>query len=387
LQILGSERIIEISVLRTFQFRLRPNATQTAALQRILADNCETYNAALQERRDAWRMARKSVTYRDQQDEITELRKDAAFQWMACDIQRDPLRRVDRAFKAFFRRAKTGQKSGFPRFRSQRRYDSFAFGNDNVVVRERSIKIPKLGDIRSRGGRSITGIAKLCTIKRDGKRWTASVVCDVGPAPGKCAVSNPVGIDVGISALATLSDGAIIENPRWTRKHEARIAAANRKLASKQKHSRNRIRAREALRRAHQRAANARLNYIHHASKWLLSNYDLIAFEDLKICNLVRSNLAKSIMDAAWGILIWQLTYKAESAGRWAVPVNPWKSSQKCSGCGKIVPKTLAERTHACSCGLMLGRDHNAALNHLALGMSAVGISAKSIQSSGESCI
>jgi len=372
-------------MLRTFQFRLRPNAAQTAALERILTDNCETYNAALQERRDAWRMARKSITYRDQQDELTELRKDPAFQWMACDIQRDPLRRLDRAFKAFFRRCKAGEKPGFPRFRSWRRYDSFAFGLP--VCREKSIKIPNVGDIRARGGRKIEGRAKVCSIKRGGKRWTASVVCDAGPAPDKCAVSNPVGIDVGLTSLATLSDGSAIENPRWTRKHERRIAAASRSLSSKQKRSKNRVRAREALRRTHQRAANARLNYIHHVSKWLVSNYDLIAYEDLTIRNMARSNLAKSIMDAAWGVLIWCTTYKAEQAGRWAVPVNPWRSSQKCSGCGKIVPKTLAERTHACACGLTLGRDHNAALNHLALGMSAVGASAESIQRLGESCI
>ena len=104
-----------------------PNATQTAMLERILADNAETYNAALQERRDAWKLERKSITYYDQQAELTELRKGSAFQWIACDIQRDPLRRVDRAFKAFFRRCKSGEKPGFPRFRSWRRYDSFAF--------------------------------------------------------------------------------------------------------------------------------------------------------------------------------------------------------------------------------------------------------------------
>jgi putative transposase len=331
-------------MLRTFQFRLLPNATQVAALTRILEDNCETYNAALQERRDAWKLQRKSITYRDQQDELTELRQNPAFQWMACDIQRDPLRRVDRAFKAFFRRSKSGEKPGFPRFRSRRRYDSFSFSLP--VVRDKSVKVPNLGDLRARGGRPISGRAKLCTVKRDGKRWNASVVCDLGPAPEKCAVSNAVGIDVGVSALATLSDGTVVENPRWTRKHEARIAAANRKLALKQKRSKNRIRAREALRRAHQRAASARLNYIHHVSKWLVENYDLIAYEDLKIRNMVRSNLAKSILDAAWGLLIWCTSYKAEQTGRWAVPVNPYRTSQKCSGCGRLVPKTLKDRVH-----------------------------------------
>ena len=265
-------------MVRTFQFRLRPNATQTAMLTRILADNCETYNACLQERREAWKLQRKSITYRDQQNELTEIRKDPAFQWIACHIQRDALRRVDRAFKGFFRRCKTGQKPGFPRFLSSGRYDSFAF--DRPVVRDRSVKIPGLGDVRSRGGRPIIGTVKECIIKRDGKRWTASVACDIGPVPEKFPVSRPVGIDVGITVLATLSDGTEIQNPRWTKQHEDRIAAAGRSLSRKKRGSRNRIRAREALRRAHQRAASARLNYIHHVSKWLVSKYDLIAPED-----------------------------------------------------------------------------------------------------------
>ena len=375
-------------MLRTFQFRLQPNVAQTAELQRVLVDNCETYNAALQERREAWKLQRKSITYRDQQNEITELRKDSAFQWMACDIQRDPLRRADRAFKAFFRRCKTGQKPGFPRFRARRRYDSFSFSAS--TVREKSIRIPNIGDIRMRGGRPAAGQPKLVTVKRDGNRWTVSIVCDIGEAPAKRVVSNPIGIDVGITDLATLSDGTTIENPRWTRKHEHRIAAASRVLARKQKRSNNRSRARQALRRAHQKAMNARTNYLHHVSKWLLNNYDLIAHEDLKICNMAKNpHLAKSIMDAAWGILIYQLTYKAEKAGRWVVPVNPRGTSIRCSGCGEPVAKTLADRQHNCACGVSLGRDHNAAINILALGHSAAGLApSKSMQASlGKLCI
>ena len=390
-------------MLRTFQFRLQPNAAQEATLQRILADNCDTYNAALQERRDAWKLYRESITYRHQQDEITQLRKDPVFQWIACDIQRDPLRRVDRAFKAFFRRCKSGEKPGFPRFRSSRRYDSFTMGNPSVV-RDRSIRIPNVGDIRMRGGRIVSGIVKTVTVKRAGKRWNVSIVCDIGEAPEKCAVSAAVGIDVGLTSLATLSDGVVIENPRWTRKHAARIAAASRNLARKQKRSKNRIRAREVLRRAHQRAADARKNYLHHVSKQLVATYDLIAHEDLKIVNMARSasgtikepgtnvaqksGLNRSIMDAAWGQLIYQLTYKAESAGRYVIAVNPRGTSIRCSGCGEPVPKKLADRQHNCVCGVSLDRDHNAALNVLALGMSAVGISAECVQTSvGELCI
>lgn len=379
-------------MLRAFQFKLQPSTTQSAVLERILVDNCETANACIQERREAWKLERKSITYYDQQKEITELRKDPEFQWVACDIQRDPLRRVDRAFKAFFRRCKAGQKPGFPRFKSRHRYNSFTFSLP--VYRDKSIRIPNVGDIRARGGRPINGKAKTCTIKREGARWTASVVCDIGPLPDKVVVSRATGIDVGLTMLVTLSDGTEIVNPRWTRQHETRVANAGRSLARKKRGSKNRIKAREALRRAHQRAANARLNYIHHISKWLVENYDLIAYEDLKIRNMVRSNLAKSIMDAAWGLLIWCIIYKAESAGKWTVSVNPHGTSQTCSRCGAAVKKKLSERVHSCPCGLTIGRDHNAGINIkqlalVSLGMSDAVIQAESIQSSfiGQLCI
>lgn len=349
-------------MLRTFQYRLRPNKAQVAALEYVLADSCETYNAALQERRDAWRLQRKSISYYDQQAELTELRKDPRFAVIACDIQREPLRRVDRAFKDFFRRCKSGEKKpGFPRFRSLQRYDSFAFGNNNVVIRERSIKIPNFGDIRAKGSRTLEGKPKACVVKRIGKKWVASVVCDIGPAPEKCSASNPIGIDVGIKSLATLSDSSVIENPRWTRKHEARIAAANRALARKQKRSKNRLKAREALRRAHRRLVDARRNFTHHASKYLVSKYDLIAFEKLNIKGMAQGTFSKSI--------------------------NPRGTSIRCSGCGERVKKTLTDRRHVCSCGVNLDRDHNAAINILALGKSAVGQPAKSMQESVNSCI
>lgn len=364
-------------MLRTFQFRLQPNATQRAALELVLQDNCETYNAALKERRDAWKLDRKAITYRMQQDELTELRKDERFTAVACQIQRDPLRRIDRAFRAFFRRCQAGQTPGYPRFRSVLRYDSFGFSLSLSTVRDNSLNVPNIGRIKLRGGRGIVGRAKACTVKRDGKRWTASVVCDIGPAPGKKAVSSAVGIDVGLTTLATLSDGTEIENQRWTRQHEDRIARANRLLARKQKRSNNRSRAREALHRAHQRAANSRRNYLHHVSKWLVGRYDLIAYESLNVKGMAQSNLAKSIMDAAWAILLSQVRYKAESAGVYAIAVNPRGTSQLCSGCGQSVPKKLAQRTHDCPhCGLVLGRDHNAGRNILALGMSAAGLPA-----------
>lgn len=360
-------------MLRSFELRLKPKAAQRAAMQHILADSAETYNAALQERRDAWKLCQKALTYYDQQAELTELRRDPQFAVIAVDIQREPLRRVDRAFRAFFRRVKAGQKPGYPRFRLRDRYDSFAWHTPRIDAS--GLLVANLGRIRFKASRAPVGALKMATIVRCREKWTARIVCDIGPAPEKLTVTSAVGMDVGLTALATLSDGTEIENPRWTRQHEDRIARANRLLARKQRRSKNRARARLALRRAHQRAANARKNYLHFVSKWLVGCYDLIAYEALNVKGMAKGNLAKSIMDAAWSILLFQVRDKVEKAGVYAIAVNPRGTSQLCSGCGQNVPKKLAQRTHGCPhCGLVLGRDHNAGRNILALGMSAAGL-------------
>lgn len=372
-------------MLRAYKLRLRPTSNQRAALEGILALSCNLYNAALQERRDAWKIRHENINYYHQQRELTEIRADDPdIRAVAVDITREPLRRVDRAFKAFFRRCKSGEKPGFPRFRAKARYDSFTFNSPRV--RDGVLMIPNLGGLRFKAGQALVGQLRTATIKRNGKKWEARIVCDLGLAPEKVAVSNAVGIDLGLTNFVTLSDGVAIDNPRWARQHEAKIARANQVLSRKQRRSKNRERARLHLARTYQSAVDARRNFLHHVSKWLVSNYDLIAYEKLNIKGMVRSNLAKSILDAAWGELIWQLNYKAEEAGKWAVPVNPRGTTIDCSGCGGAVPKTLAQRTHRCpACGLTLCRDHNAAINVLRLGMSRAGLGPQNIYE--EPCI
>lgn len=161
------------NMIRSFKFRLRPNATQAKALNFILADSCETYNAALQERKGAWKLERKSVTYNDQCAEITQLRKDPTFAVIAADIQRDPLRRLDHAFRAFFRRCKSGEAPGFPRFRSKHRYDSFTFGGNKPVVGER-------GERRRRGS------PRVCPRISQ----TAGAFCSTQQSQRRCRIQN-----------------------------------------------------------------------------------------------------------------------------------------------------------------------------------------------------
>jgi putative transposase len=366
-------------MLRSYKLRLRPTAKQRLTLEGILALSCDLYNAALQERRDAWNTRRENIDCNHQQKELTEIRADdVEVRAIAVDIAREPLRRVDRAFKAFFRRCKLGQKPGYPRFKAKARYSSFTFGR--VQIKNNVLMIPNLGGVRFKTTQSLTEDLRTATIKRNGKKWEARIICDIGEAPEKKAVSSAIGIDLGLTNFVTLSNGDVIDNPRWTREHAERVAKANRSLSRKKRGSNNRLRAKAVLSRTYQRAADARRNFTHHVSKWLVQSFDLIAYEKLNIAGMARSNLAKSILDAAWGELLYQLRYKAESAGTYAIAVNPRNTTIDCSGCGEKVPKTLAERTHSCpTCGLILDRDHNAAINILALGVSAAGASLQNI--------
>jgi putative transposase len=214
------------------------------------------------------------------------------------------------------------------------------------------------------------GTAKaLRVIERAGK-WYAQLVVDDGlEAPPKRPVNRAVGIDVGLTHFATMSDGSQIENPRYYRQAEKRLRRWQRVVSRRKKGSRRRWKAVQQVQRCHERVRNLRKNFLHHASKRLVNEYDLIAVENLNVKGLARTRLAKSVMDAGWSTFNHMLKYKAENAGASVVAVNPAHTTSDCSGCGNRQKKTLSEREHVCTCcGLVLDRDHNAALNILAAG-------------------
>jgi putative transposase len=368
-------------VIRTLILRLRPNKTQIAQFEYILDYNCETYNAALQERIEAWELQRKSIGYYDQCKEISELRReDPQHRIISVVIQRDPLDRLDKSYNDYFRRCKEGKKPGHPRFRSRSRYKSFAFGygGNPLRIKLNKILIPNIGYIKFKTSQQLIGKYKQATVKQVGKNWIILLTCDIGEAPERQPVSNPIGIDLGVTKLITLSDGSFIENPKWESRHAQRVAKIQRKLARCKRRSKNRIKTKELLRRAYQKVTNTRRNFLHHTSKKLVSTYDFIAFEKLPINNMTRNRrFGKAIKDASWKQLILQITYKAEYAGKWAVPVDPRNTTKKCSQCGIEVKKEIGEHQHNCSCGLSLDRDHNAAINILAFGRSVVVVQAK----------
>src|ERR1700754_4164751 len=362
-------------MLKAYKYRIYPSRAQVTTLERTLGLCAELYNAALQERRDAWRICRKSIDYKDQQNQLPEIKSIRPELGMVhSQVLQDVLRRLDKAFDAFFRRVKAGEKPGFSRFRARARYDSFTYPQTGFAIKSGKLQLSKIGMVKIKLHRPIDGKIKTLTITRNSTgKWFAcfSVECEHEPSPATTAATCG---DRGVKAFAVLTNGEAIANPKFFGVEEKQLAKAQRKLSAAKKGSPERHKRRKVVAHIHERIANKRRNFAHQESRKLVNRYHTIVFENLNIRGMLKNHcLAKSIADAAWSQLAQFTTYKAESAGRRVVQVNPRNTSQMCSGCGEIVEKDLSVRIHACSgCGLVLDRDHNAAINILALGLQSL---------------
>jgi putative transposase len=331
----------------------------------------------LQERRDAYRISHTTINYHAQAvqlPEIKEIRPD--LNRVHSQVLQEVLRRLDKAFDAFFRRVREGERPGFPRFRARHRYDSFTYSQSGFCIEHGKLRLSKIGRVKIKLHRPVEGKIKQLTITRTATgKWYAcfSVECESEPLP---FTLETAGVDCGLTEFAVLSTGESIANPRFFRSEEKELAKAQRKLSAAKKDSPQRRKRRKVVARIHERVVGKRKDFAHKESRKLTDRFGIIVFENLNIRGMLKNQrLAKSIADAAWNCLVLFTTYKAESAGRCVVQVNPQGTSQMCSGCGEIVPKSLSVRIHSCSvCGLTLDRDHNAAINILRLGLQSLGV-------------
>ncbi len=357
---------------KSFRDRISPTTRQQEALTAQLADACTLYNAALQERRDAYRKAHISLNDYDQANQLKAIRADGSLGVANFSACQEVLRRVQKTFEAFFRRVKAGEKPGYPRFKSRARFDSYTFPSygDGCRIRDNGkLYCQGVGELKVKWHRPLTGTIKTVTLKREAGRWYVcfSVACEPSPLPDS---SDTVGLDVGLEAFATLSDGTRIENPRSFRKAQAQLRRAQRRVARRKKGSTRRRKAVPSLQRVHGHVRNQRRDVHHKVARMLVNRYGLMAVEDLNIKGLARSMFAKSILDAAWGTFLLILLAKAEEAVRVGVKVDASGTSQRCP-CGAPVPKALGDRWHHCTaCGLSVPRDHASALCIEQLGRS-----------------
>jgi putative transposase len=366
-----------MQVAKAYKYRIYPSHAQTTRLNQTLALCCELYNAGLRERRDAWRIARTSINYLAQAVQLPEIKAARPELGMVhSQVLQETLKRLEKAFDAFFRRVKSGDKPGFPRFRTRARYSSFTYPQSGFAVERGKLRLSKIGKVKINFHRPMEGQIKTLTITRTATgKWFAcfAVECEPEPLPQSLSAT---GVDVGLKEFAVLSNGEPIHNPRFFRVEEKRLAKAQRKLSVAKKGTPERAKRRKVAAHVHERIANKRRNFAHEESRKLANRFAIIVFENLNISGMLKNHcLAKSIADAAWSQLIQFTTYKAEWAGRRAVQVDPRNTSQMCSGCGEIVEKSLSVRVHDCpGCGLVLDRDHNAAINILRLGLQSLGL-------------
>ena len=353
--------------MKAYKFKLRLNPAFQSGCDRTLELCRELYNAALQERRDAWTSKRVTASFATQCAQLPDLK---ALRPELTDIHsqvlQQTLRKLQRAFENFFRRVRAGETPGYPRFKGTDRFDSFCYPQAGFRLDGDKLHLSKIGSCRVRLSRPVAGTIKTCTIKREADGWYVIFAVEENQCRYLPKTGDRAGIDVGLENFATLSTGEVIENPRHLKSAERRLKTVQRKVSRRpSKRSNRRRKAVTLLRKQHQKVARQRTDFQHKIALRLIREFDSIAVEDLNIKGLVKNHhLAKSISDAAWNAFFQILTSKAADAGRQVMKVSPQFTSQDCHACGARVRKTLAAREHRClACGFVAHRDHNAALN------------------------
>jgi putative transposase len=373
----------------SFQFRAYPLREQLPILDRWLANLNSLWNHAVEVRTDAWQKEQRRVSFIDTEHMLTDWRAwdeehhSNGLSEMPVHIEQDQLARLDLAFQAFFcrwREGKRGKKAGYPKFHHDGGSFSFVPAVKSTWEHRPDgthwVKVPRLGSIPVKYHRDTPqGEPKFITVQRRGDKWFVTLQYEVPDAPPPTVpLGNPVGVDLGLDSLATLSTGEKIEPPKFLRMAEKRLARAQRKLSRRKKGSGRRERQKAIVARCHEKVRNQRKWFAHQLSHDWAEGFDLVAFEDMAVPEMVHTNLAQPIHDAGWGMLRQMTDYKLAQRSKWSVQVDARNTTQTCHKCGKLSDPalTLKDRIIECPCGYEGDRDINAAQNILARGMNEV---------------
>jgi putative transposase len=395
------------SVHKTYKYRLYPTSEQEQVLDTVVW-RCRTlYNVALEERKTAWERCGVSLNYRDQADELPDVKQACPeYNEVHSQVLQDVLKRLDRAFDAFFRRLKAGEKPGYPRFHGRARYNSFTYPqySNGAVLDGGVLSLSKIGRVPIRLHRPLEGMPKTVTISREADGWYACLSCAEVPTQPLPATGQETGIDVGLKAFLVTAQGGVVANPRYQSKAERYLTKCQKRVARRKQGSKRRAKAVQVLAKAYQTVRRQRADFHHKTALALVRQYDTIYLEDLQVANLTRrpkpkpdgnggyapngasakAGLNKAITDAGWYAFRLILACKAAWAGKRVEVVPPAYTSQDCSNllpdgtiCAERVYKSLSIRTHVCPrCGYIVDRDENAARNIQWAGQALRGVPA-----------
>jgi putative transposase len=379
-------------VKRAYKFRAYPTGQQESRAVQLLRDHCDLYNAALAERREAWRMCQVSIGYGDQSAQLRGIRADdpRGHGRHSFTAQQQTLRRLNATFKAFYERAKAAKQAqargeqkpspGYPRFKPYQRFNQVLFVAGDGAKWEPSsggrwayASFQAVGRFKVNQHRAVKGRVKTVQLKREYRRWYVIVVAEETAEP-LSVTGRTVGVDVGVARFLTTSDGEVVGNPRFLDAAQQRIADLERRKARAKLGSGNRSRLRRKLAREWRRVRNRRRDFHHKTARTLVNAYDALALEDLRTANMTRSangtaeapgrnvrakaGLNRSILDAGWGQFASILTAKAASAGRRVMLVNPAYTSIDCHACGARCSRPRQDTVICPACG-----EHDADLN------------------------
>jgi len=366
-------------VFLSFQYRLYPLPNQLDTLDPHLGELNFLGNFAPAQRRDAWELRREPVSYLDQQ---AQLRRGRAYDSeglgrLSYDVARDTLQRLDLAFRAFFRRVRAGERPGFPRFR--RATGSFTFVPKSRPIQPaangtRRLHVPRIGEVPIRLHRALPpdAVVKSVTVRTETGEWYATLALEIpDPPPPTELPKRAVGIDLGVTHLATLSDGTKVPVPETPLREERRLRRFQRDLSRKCRGSRRYARRKDRVAKLRRRIRRRRQWLLHQHSHDWAETFDLVCFEDLDAAELIEGNpLARPLTEAGWGAVREMTEYKLALRSGRCLRVPSAGTTQACSSCGRRAdpPLGLGERRFACPCGSTMDRDENAARNVLARG-------------------
>ncbi|MGW1734225.1 RNA-guided endonuclease InsQ/TnpB family protein [Streptomyces sp. NPDC001999] len=397
-------------MIRAYKFLMRPTTGQRIALGEMLRDHCSLYNGALQERRDAYRHPSKtSIKYGMQSAQLRDIRAfdpDRQGRW-SFSPQQATLRRLDKAFAAFFRRIRAGQTPGYPRFRWVNWFDTVEFPKDGDGCRWDStphdrvtrVRFQGVGHVKVNQHRPVVGKVKTVSVKREGRKWFVVLTAEQDQPEPLPETGSMVGIDLGIANFLADSGGEFVPNPRHGRRAAAKLEAAQQALSrfprcKAKDRTRNHQRAVDKVAQLHGKVRRQRLDHAHKTALDLVRAHDFIAHEDLKIRNMskapapkpdpeqagtflpngaaAKAGLNRSIADAGWGVFLTILHAKAESAGREVIAVDPRNTSRTCLECGHVSEENRPTQAtfHCRACGHTAHADTVAALNVLRAGLA-----------------
>jgi putative transposase len=356
------------------RYRLYPTREQQEKMLSWLGSLRWLYNTALAERRNNWRAHKKRISCHTQMSNLPALKhRNPEYAAIHSQVLQDVLRRLDRAYADFFRRLREGHKKpGYPRFKTNlNRYRSFTYPQSTgfrVLAGERKrrkIRLARIGNVRLIFHRELQGAPKTAMVVRyPSGKWYVIIVCEVADTPADDEAPL-TGFDLGLTSYVTASDGEKIRPARCLAISMKKLRKEQRRLARTSKGSKRREKQRVRVARVNEHIADRRRDHQHQVSRKLVDSYGGFALEDLCVRGMLKNHkLAGAISDAGWRAFVGMVAYKAERAGKPFVLVPPRATSQICSGCDALVPKVLSERVHRCeACGVVLDRDHNAAIN------------------------